>query len=153
MQSPREAPFSHRGDRQVPDFPDEGPVVFMDGHCGLCSRGARVIARLDTRGEFRICTTESSLGQAVLTHYGLDPRDPDSWLYLEDGRAYTSLDAVVRVGRRVGGVGRALGVFSLLPRSVQDWLYGRIARNRYRFMGRADLCALPDPAVRKRLLE
>lgn len=147
------SPHSHRQDAQVPNFEDEGPVVFMDGSCGLCSRAARSIARLDRRGEFRICTTQSPLGQAVLTHYGLDPSDPQSWLYLENGHAYTSLDAVIRAGRRLGGAGRIFGVFSILPRGVQDWIYARIARNRYRFFGRTDLCAIPDREVSKRLLK
>lgn len=152
MQVRQMEPFSHRDDPRVPVFPDGGSVAFMDGDCGLCSRAARTIARLDRRDEFRICTTSSALGQAVLTHYGLDPFDPDSWLYLEEGRAYTSLDAIARAGRRLGGVGRALAIFSLFPRVLQDWLYARIARNRYRFLGRADLCAIPDPAVKRRLI-
>lgn len=147
------SPHSHRQDVQVPKFEDEGPVVFMDGSCALCSRAARSIARLDRRAEFRICTTQSPLGQAVLIHYGLDPSDPQSWLYLEDGRAYTSLDAIIRAGRRLGGAGRLFGVLFMLPRGLQDWIYARIARNRYRFLGRADLCSIPDPEVSKRLLQ
>lgn len=147
----REA-YSYRGDAAVPAFPDSGPVVFMDGECALCSRGARVIAKFDRVEEFRICPVQSPLGSSVLRHYGLDPGDAESWLYLEGGRAYNSMDAIIRVGRRVGGWGQLLRILMVLPRPVQDWLYRRIARNRYHLLGRADMCALPDPALRRRLL-
>jgi predicted DCC family thiol-disulfide oxidoreductase YuxK len=144
--------YSYRVDGAVPFFDDRGPIVFMDGDCALCTGAARAIAKLDSAGEFRICPVQSKLGQAVLRHYGLDPMSPDSWLYLEEGRAYASLDAVIRAGRRLGGRGRCLGAFAILPRSAQDWLYRRIARNRYSMFGRANMCTIPDPALFRRLL-
>lgn len=96
--------YSYRGDSGVPSFDDRGPIVFMDGECALCTGAARVIARLDKRGEFRICPIQSDLGQAILQHYGLDYGNPDSWIYLADGNAFASLDAVIEAGTRLGGV-------------------------------------------------
>ncbi|MEM8570233.1 MAG: DCC1-like thiol-disulfide oxidoreductase family protein [Pseudomonadota bacterium] len=144
--------YSYRNDPAVPAFNDEGPVVVMDGACMLCSQGARVISRLDRKGAFRICPIETRLGAALLRHYGLEPGDPESWLLLKEGRAYASLEAIIKVGRTVGGVGRMAAPLAILPRGAQDWIYRRIALNRYRLFGRADMCALPDPALQARLL-
>ncbi len=58
----------------------------------------------------------------------------------------------MRVGQRLGGVWRGLGLLGLLPVRLQDALYGWVARNRYRMFGTTDLCSLPDPQVQKRLL-
>jgi predicted DCC family thiol-disulfide oxidoreductase YuxK len=146
-------PYSYRDDPTVPDFDDRGPVTFMDGNCVLCTSGARLIARFDRRCEFKICRVQTPTGRAVLQHFGVDPDDPESWLYLVDGRAYTSLDAMIRAGVRVGGLGWLLQVFRILPRGMQDWLYRRLALNRYRLFGRIDMCAVPDPALRARLIE
>ncbi len=146
-------PYSYRDDARVPAFDDRKPIVFMDGTCALCTAGARTIARFDRNCVFLICPVQTSTGRAVLEHYGLDADDPDSWLALIDGQAFTSLDAIIRVANRIGGAGRALGVLRVLPRPMQDWLYRRIARNRYRVFGRADMCAVPDPALRARLME
>jgi predicted DCC family thiol-disulfide oxidoreductase YuxK len=145
-------PYSHRTDSRVPRFPDEGHVLFMDGDCVLCSRAARAIAARDRRAEFRFCTISSPLGSAILRHYGLDPSNPASWLYLCEGRPHESLDAVIRVGTRLGGAGRLLVVFRLLPARAQHRLYELIARNRYRISGRQAQCLLPDPCLRGRLL-
>lgn len=146
-------PYSYRADRAVPAFDDSSPVTVMDGECALCTLGARLIARFDRRGAIRICRSQSALGAALLRHYGHDPADPESWLFIVDGRAYTSLDGMIRAGACVGGVGLLLQPLRLLPRVAQDWLYRRIARNRYRLFGRTDICAVPDPALRARLIE
>lgn len=146
-------PYSYRADPAVPAFDDRGPVTVMDGECALCSVGARLIARFDRRAEFRICRVQTPLGAALLRHYGLSPDDPESWLYLVDGQAYTSLDAMIRAGARVRGPGLLLQPLRLLPTVVQDGLYGWLARNRYRLFGRTDMCGIPDPALRARLIE
>jgi len=149
---PRTA-YSYRSDPAVPDFDDRSPVTVMDGECMLCSVGARLIARFDRKGEFRICRSQSPLGRALLQHFRMDPDDPESWLLIEDGVAYSSLDAMIRAGRQLGGVGLLLQPLRVLPRGLQDWLYRRLARNRYRLFGRANICAIPDPALRARLME
>ncbi len=147
------APYTYRSDPSVPDFDDNGPILFMDGECAICTRGARIISRLDQRQEFRICPTQSTLGRAVLRHYGLDPDDPDTWLFLDDGLPYGSLDAMIRVGNRLGGVGRVMNLFRIFPRPVQDWLYRRLARNRYWLFGRTQMCEVPDANLKARLME
>src|SRR5262245_47618434 len=68
--------FSYRRDKAVPSFDDRSPIVIMDGQCALCTRGARLICRLDRRGEFKIVPTHSDLARAILCHYGLNTIDP-----------------------------------------------------------------------------
>ncbi len=146
-------PYSYRQDPAVPEFDDSGPITVMDGDCVLCTTGARLLARLDRAHEFRICRSQTELGAALMRHFGLDPDDPESWLYIVDGRAYTSLDGMIRAGARAGGLGSLPKPLGFLPRDLQDWLYRRLARNRYRLFGRTDMCGVPDPALRKRLME
>ncbi|MFS4436878.1 thiol-disulfide oxidoreductase DCC family protein [Paracoccaceae bacterium GXU_MW_L88] len=145
-------PYSYRDDPSVPSFDDHAPVAVMDGECGICSRGARLIHRLDQSGEMRICPIQSPLGRALAAYYGIDADAPSSWLFLEKGRAYCDVDAIMRVGQVLGGWGRLATVFAVLPKPMRRWLYHKIARRRYRLFGRADLCAFPDPAFQKRLL-
>lgn len=150
---PRPTPtHSWRDDPAVPAFDDGRVLVVMDGECALCSGAARRIARWDREDRVRIATAQSTLGRALLGHFGLDADDPETWLLVEDGRAYGALDAVIRLAGRLRWWLRGLGVFKLLPQGARDWLYARIARNRYALFGRGDLCALPDEAVRRRLV-
>lgn len=144
--------FSWREDPAVPGFDDSVPVAVMDGDCALCCWGARMIHRLDRGGTTRICPVQSPLGAALLTHHGLVPDDPASWLFLDAGRAYRDFDAVIHAGRRFGGWGRLTAVLRVLPRPLRDGLYRRMARSRYALFGRADLCALPEPGLQRRLI-
>ncbi|MEM8956374.1 MAG: DUF393 domain-containing protein [Pseudomonadota bacterium] len=145
------AKHAYRDDPDVPAFEDGGPIAVMDGDCALCSWGARSISRLDRKGEFRICPVQSPIGEALVRHYGLDPSDPETWLYLNDGEAWSGMDAIIRIGERLGGAGRLASPMRILPRPLREWLYRRLARNRYRF-GRSDMCALPDPELQRRLM-
>lgn len=143
--------YSYREDAAVPRFDDGGPVAVMDGDCALCSWGARTIARLDRDESFRICPVQSGPGDALVRHYGLDPGDPETWLFLEHGRAWTGMEAIIRIGERLGGAGRVATAMRVFPRPIREWLYRRIARNRHRF-GRSDMCAIPDERLRRRLM-
>lgn len=151
-QLPDKDPYSYKADPAVPEFDDSGPITVMDGECALCSFGARMIAKFDRADRFRICPGQTALGTALLHHYGLKPEDPESWLFIQNGRAYSSLDAIIRVGAEVGGVGHLMAPLRLLPRRIQDWIYRRIARNRYAMFGKGDMCAMPDARLRAKLL-
>lgn len=152
MQPAQKPAYSFRDDPSIVGFDDGRILLVMDGQCALCSAAARRIAALDHKDQIRITTAGGSLGQAVLRHYGLDPDDPQSWLLVQDGRAYGSLDAIIRLAGQLHPILRALAVFRVLPQSVQDWLYARLARNRYAMFGQGDLCALPSDALKRRLV-
>ncbi|MEJ6402640.1 thiol-disulfide oxidoreductase DCC family protein [Yoonia sp. 2307UL14-13] len=132
---------------------DDPPIAVMDATCALCSWGARMIHRLDRSGEIRIAPIQGDVGGALMRKNGLDALDPDSWLFIEDGQVWRDFDAVIRVGERSGGWGRLCSALRAVPRPLRDWLYARMARNRYAMFGRGDMCALPDPAFRARLLQ
>lgn len=151
-QLPERAAYSYRNDPALAGFPDDGSVVVMDGDCALCSFGARLIARFDRAERFRICPGQTELGTALLAHYEMTPEDPESWLLIVNGQAYGGLEAIIRVGAEVGGVGHAFFPLRILPRVMKDWIYRRIARNRYALFGRGDMCAMPDARLQARLL-
>ena len=145
--------FSWRADKSVPAFDDAGTIAVMDGSCVLCMSWARLIDRLDHSGRIRICPSQTPLGAALLAHFGMDPQDPESWLVLDRGQAHGALDGIVVLGQTVGGIGRVLTWLGALPKPVRDWIYRRIARNRFSLMGRRASCALPTPGLQARLVE
>lgn len=136
---------------QVADVMRRSAVTVMDAQCALCARGAAWIARNDAAQEFLIVPMQTKLGQMLLQQHRLDPGDPTSWLYLEQGQAYTSTDAIIQAGQKLGGKWRVLTAMRIIPRSLRDALYRMVARNRYRWFGQGDMCAMPDPEVQRRL--
>jgi predicted DCC family thiol-disulfide oxidoreductase YuxK len=146
------APYSYRADPGVPPFPGDKALIVFDGVCVLCSGFARFIVKCDKAFSFRLATAQSPLGQALFRHYGLATDDFETNLVIADGRAYAKLDTVAVAGARLGGFWRIAALLRLLPRPLADWLYDRVARNRYRLFGRTEACMMPPPEWRDRFI-
>ena len=144
--------FSYRTDPAVPAFPDDKGLIVFDGVCALCSGFAKFILKHDSQFAFRLATAQSPLGQALFRHYGLETETLETNLVLIEGRAYAKLDTVAAAAGRLGGPWRAFVVLRVLPRFVGDWIYDRVARNRYALFGRTEQCMLPPPEWRDRFI-
>lgn len=145
-------PYSYRLDPAVPRFADDKPLIVFDGVCVLCSRFAAFVARRDPKQTFRFTAAQSPLGQALFAHYRLDPINFETNLLIEDGIAFGKLDAFARIVPRLGGLCRLALAVRILPRAAADWLYDRIAVNRYRLFGRRDTCVVPGPDGQGRII-
>ncbi len=143
---------SYRYDTRVRAFGARVPIVLMDVDCARCCFGARTIDRLDRSGEIRICPLQSVLGQGQINHYGLRIDNRETRLLLGRGKKLSDLEAMIRVGERSGGWGRGLSLLRIVPRALRSRIYAGIARNRYGWFERRDLCALPGASPRARLL-
>lgn len=131
----------------------EAPVIVFDGVCLLCSRWVGFVLRHDRQGRIRFAAMQSASGRALLAQHGLDADDPLSFLYVAGGRGYSDSDAIVRVLTGFGGAWRLAGALRVIPRPLRDAGYRLIARNRYRWFGRKDVCMVPDAAVAARFLD
>jgi len=147
------SPYSYRADPSVPDFPDETPLIVFDGVCVLCNGFARFVAKRDPGNRFRFAEAQSELGGALFRHYGLDDSDFETNLLIQDGRAFGRMEAFVHIVSQLGGAWPTVRAILGLPRPMRDWLYGRIAKNRYRLFGRYASCpAQRDDIIAKRLI-
>jgi predicted DCC family thiol-disulfide oxidoreductase YuxK len=136
------------------------PVVFYDGVCGLCNRTVQFILKRDRRKVFRFAPLQGPLANRILRAHGIDPSGLDT-IYVaancdvsSNERLLARSDAAMFVLREIGGIWRVgADVLGLLPRSVRDWGYDLIARNRYRIFGRYETCPMPSEGVRARFLD
>ncbi len=145
-------PFSYRIDPDVPPFPDDRPVIIFDGKCVLCSGFAQLIMRHDRHRRFRMLAAQSPIGTALYAHFGLDPEMYDTFILLEDGRAYLRSDAALRILRGLGFPWSLAAVARLMPQFVRDKLYDLIARNRLSWFGARTSCYLPHPSEADRFI-
>jgi predicted DCC family thiol-disulfide oxidoreductase YuxK len=128
-------------------------VVVFDGVCVLCSRSVQFILARDTRKHYRFATMQSTSGQLLLRSHGLDPADPVSLLLLDGGRAWTDSEAVLRIAIGFGGGWQLAATARIVPRRWRDALYRFIARRRYRWFGKRDICLLPSAETADRFLQ
>ena len=144
--------FSYRDDPGVPAFPDDKPLIVFDGVCVLCSASARFVLRHDKASLFRLTAAQSPVGQGLYRHFGLSPTDYDTFLLVEDGRAWLKSDAALRVVRRMGLPWSLAALFRIVPAPLRDATYDLVARNRYRVFGRRETCFIPSAGDAQRFV-
>jgi predicted DCC family thiol-disulfide oxidoreductase YuxK len=129
-------------------------VIIFDGVCTLCSGVVQFIIKRDPHAVFRFAALQSDAGSRLLRQHGLDPAEATSMLLVKDGKAYLKSDAVQQIARVLPWPWKAgCVVLALIPRSVRNWAYDFIARNRYRWFGKKERCTLPSAEIRARFLE
>ena len=133
-------------------FDASQPLIVFDGVCVLCSGFVRMVVRLDRKNRFRFATAQSPFGEALFRKYGLRTDSYETNLVLIDGAAFMRLESLVAVMAELGWPWRAARVLLLLPRPLRNWLYDRIARNRYALFGKKDSCDIPSAELRGRLI-
>ncbi|WP_245319608.1 thiol-disulfide oxidoreductase DCC family protein [Mesorhizobium temperatum] len=114
----------------------------FDGVCVLCSGFVRMMVGLDRKSRFRFATAQSPLDEALFRKYGLRTDCYETNLALIDGAAFTRLDRFVAVMAERGWRWRAAKSLLLLPRPLRNWLYDRVAKNRYALFGRKESCEI-----------
>lgn len=116
-------------------------IVYFDGLCGLCNGFVDFLLRHDRAHRLRFASLR---GATAATQAGL-PSGMDSVVVVHHGRVLLRTDAALFVLQQLGGVFALSRVFTVVPRSWRDAVYGVIARHRYRWFGRRAQCRLPAP--------
>lgn len=132
----------------------EHPVVLFDGVCNLCSAAVRFIVARDPKARLRFASLQSDVGRELLREHGLTPPAgaPVSVVLVLGERAFERSSAALRVARLLRFPWNGLYAFLVVPRPLRDAVYDFIARNRYRWFGKKDVCMVPTPELRARFL-
>lgn len=129
-------------------------VIVFDGVCLLCNRWVDFILRHDRAGRFRFAAMQGSHGRALLQAHGLSPDDPSSLLLVDGEVSHTDTAAIMRILRGLGGGWKVPAMLiAVVPRPLRDPVYRLIARHRYPWFGRREVCRLPAPAQADRFLD
>ncbi len=134
------------------------PIVLYDGVCGLCNRLTQFLLKRDHHDRLRFASLQSEFAAVILRRQGKDASDLDTVYVVQDyGEANERLlarsDAIICLGRELGGIWSAAVLAKALPRFLRDWLYNLVARNRYRVFGKYDSCMIPEPKHRRKFLD
>lgn len=132
---------------------DEQPVILYDGVCNFCAAVVRFVVKRDGKERFRFAALQSETGRRILEKHGLQPGQLDTFVLAEGERCWTRSTAALLVCRRLNGLWPLVYAGIVVPRFIRDAVYGAVARNRYRWFGKLDVCMMPTPELRKRFLD
>jgi predicted DCC family thiol-disulfide oxidoreductase YuxK len=129
------------GDPQLRNIGEPGGrgLILYDGVCVLCSGWVRFVASRDDARLFLFTPIQSEYGRALALKQHIDPDNPQSNAVLVDGTVNLRSDSAIAALSRLPRYGW-VRAFRIVPKPLRDWAYATIARNRYRWFGRHDVC-------------
>lgn len=127
-------------------------LLLFDGVCGMCSRFVQIMLDLDRDKAFMFAPLQGDTTAALRRDHPEIPEHLDTIVFVCDGRVYLFSDAVLEACRFLPfpwSMGRLL---RWVPRAIRDFVYRRIAANRYAIWGKHDSCRIPAPGQLERFL-
>src|SRR6478752_587907 len=125
-------------------------LILFDGICNFCNGSVNYLIQHDKHKRLRFTTLQSETGKALVQKFKL--QNIDSIILIEENKAYTESDAILRIGKALGGIHKLGYVFIIIPKFIRNALYKFIAKNRYKWFGQKEECMIPTPEIRERFI-
>ena len=128
-------------------------IILFDGVCNLCAAWVQFVVKRDPHARFKFASVQSAQGQALLAWCGLPITQYETMVYIENGQAFFKTTAFFNIVCQFNSAWLAFATASkLMPLVIKDWLYDRIALNRYRLFGQREVCLMPSASLTSRFL-
>ena len=125
-------------------------IVFFDGHCNLCNNFVDFVVRIDQRQNLYVASLQGDTAKILLSQEQIV--NLQSIVFYDKGRVFDRSTAVLYVLSECLWAFKILKICLIVPKTLRDFVYGLIARNRYRWFGRRETCRLPSEQEKKRFL-
>lgn len=140
-------------DKLPPNIGVSDKVILFDGVCKLCNAWSNFIIKHDRHRVFKLCSVQSKEGKQILLHFGLPSETYETMLYVEGNQSFQKSEAFFQIITQLGYPWKIVCIFKVIPKPLRDWMYDRIALNRYSLFGKYDYCTLPSPDHEARFLD
>ena len=130
----------------------EKKILLFDGVCNLCNATVQFVIKRDRANQFLFGSLQGSAGQEFMKKFGLPTNELNSFILVENGKAYTESTSILRTLKHLGNGWNLLYGFIIVPKFIRDFVYKVIAKNRYKWFGRRDECMVPRPEWTEKFL-
>lgn len=131
----------------------EQPIILFDGICNFCNGAVNFIIRQDKKAVFKFAPLQSKKGQELVEKFNLPKTNFDSFVLIENGKAYKRSTAGLRLYNKLPWYWKWTQVFWIIPGFLRNGIYDLIAKNRYKWFGKKETCMIPTPEVKNRFLD
>lgn len=133
----------------LPSLEEGRQLILFDGYCNLCNGAVQFVLKRDRRDRFRFAALSWPAGVALQEKFEL-LRDVDSIVLYDGEQVWVRSDAALRIAAKLGGLWPLTGIGFILPQPIRDAIYNWVAKNRYRWFGKKDLCMMPTEATERK---
>lgn len=135
------------------ELPKDKKIILFDGVCTLCNNLVIKIIKYDKKDQFVFASLQSEIGKKITKHINISNLNIDSVILYEPNISYdVKSTAVLKIMNSFGGFWKVTQLFFVLPESVRNLAYDFIAKNRYKWFGKKEICMTPTEELRKKFL-
>jgi predicted DCC family thiol-disulfide oxidoreductase YuxK len=124
---------------------EQNPIILFDGVCNLCNGTVDFLLKHDRKKQFRFASIQSETAQLLFRKFQIPP-ETDSVILIKSNKVYFESDAAIEIAGMLSFPWKLVVVFRIIPKKMRDNIYRRIAKNRYRWFGKRDICRIPAPS-------
>lgn len=121
----------------------EQTILYYDGLCVLCNKSMRFIIDRDRKNQFKIGFVNELKNQDK----------QDSVVLVHKGIKYNYSNAVIKSLILIGGIYKLAALLFIFPKSLRDFVYKIIAKNRHKWFGRHNTCPTLPQEWKERLID
>jgi len=137
----------------IENLPNDKQLILFDGVCNLCNSSILYVIKHDKSNRFMFAPLQSEAGTQIIKKFNVDPSKTDSiLLYSEDKGLSIKSSAALYIAKHLGFPRNLMTVFFVIPAFIRNWVYGYIAKNRYKWYGKKDACMIPTPELISKFL-
>lgn len=128
-------------------------IILFDDDCLICNRFVRFIHKNDKHN--RICFTSfnSETGIKMRDELPNSLREFDSVIFFNNGQYFFYSDAILNILKQIGGLWKYIGIILLIiPKTIRDYVYYLVAKNRYDWFGKIKSCQVPSNEIREKII-
>lgn len=118
----------------------------------MCHAWVKRIIRWDKKGIFKFAPLEGDTAREVLASIMADYLSEDTIVYYDGSEVWLRSQAALKILSQLGFPYHLMALGWIIPIPWRDWLYRKIADNRYRYGERFAECPLPDEKQKGRFI-
>ena len=121
----------------------DSKIILFDGVCNFCNYWVNFIIDHDKQNIFKFAALQSEKGRELLDKFELPKDDFDSFILISQNKVYKKSSAAFEIAKQLNGQLRIFAPFRFLPKTLTDFVYDLVAKNRYKFFGKKEACRIP----------
>jgi predicted DCC family thiol-disulfide oxidoreductase YuxK len=110
------------------------------------------VIKRDKNAVTKFASLQSAIGQKILLQHQLSNTEFDSFVYIKNNVVFLKSTAALHLMKDIGGVWKLLYAFIIVPKFIRNFVYDIVAKNRYKWFGKKDVCMIPTVELQQRFL-
>ena len=127
-------------------------LILFDGVCNLCNSSVNFIIKRDKNNYFKFVSLQSDIAKKILVQNNFLNQKNESIILIENNIIYQKSTAALKIAKHLSGIWKLFYIFILTPKFIRNFFYDIIAKNRYKWFGKREVCMIPDEKVKEKFL-